>query len=128
MGNVVSIQGDVYSYGVLLLEMLTGRRPTNDMFKDGINLHKFVKMAFPDNLREILDPRILPKEAEDIRSEGCTGEKTWKCITSLIRVGLSCSNESPGERMEMRDVANVIRAHRDIFSKVEIDESREISP
>jgi serine/threonine protein kinase len=47
MGGEASTEGDVYSYGILVLEMFTGRRPTDDMFKDGLNLHDFVKMALP---------------------------------------------------------------------------------
>ncbi|PRQ60888.1 putative protein kinase RLK-Pelle-LRR-XII-1 family [Rosa chinensis] len=39
MGGAVSTYGDVYSYGILLLEMLTGKRPTDDMFTDDTNLH-----------------------------------------------------------------------------------------
>ncbi|XP_030964938.1 putative receptor-like protein kinase At3g47110 [Quercus lobata] len=50
MGGEVSTEGDVYSYGVLVLEMFTGRRPTDDMFKDGLNLHNFVKMCLPKRL------------------------------------------------------------------------------
>ena len=50
MGADASTMGDVYSYGILVLEMFTGRRPTDDMFKDGLNLHKFVKMALPKRL------------------------------------------------------------------------------
>ncbi|XP_050249278.1 putative receptor-like protein kinase At3g47110 [Quercus robur] len=54
MGGEASIEADVYSYGILLLEMFLGKRPTNDMFKDGFNLHNFAKMALPERLAQIL--------------------------------------------------------------------------
>ncbi|KAL7182433.1 hypothetical protein ACSBR1_041187 [Camellia fascicularis] len=34
MGDEVSTQGDMYSYGVLLLEMFTGKGPTSNMFTE----------------------------------------------------------------------------------------------
>ncbi|XP_028086205.1 probable LRR receptor-like serine/threonine-protein kinase At3g47570 [Camellia sinensis] len=48
MGDMTSTLGDVYSFGILLLEMFTGKKPTDDMFKNHLNLHNFVKNAFPD--------------------------------------------------------------------------------
>ncbi|KAK3436971.1 hypothetical protein EUGRSUZ_C01556, partial [Eucalyptus grandis] len=62
MGDMVSTQGDMYSYGILLLEMLTGRRPTEETFKDHLNLHNFVKVALPDRVMEIVDLAIFNGE------------------------------------------------------------------
>ena len=59
MGSEVSTQGDVYSFGILVLEMLTGKRPTEEMFKDGNNLHNYARSAYPDNLLDIVDFNLL---------------------------------------------------------------------
>ena len=48
MGNEVSTFGDIYSYGILLLEMFTGKRPTDNIFKDDLNLHDFARGALPE--------------------------------------------------------------------------------
>ncbi|XP_058111030.1 probable LRR receptor-like serine/threonine-protein kinase At3g47570 [Magnolia sinica] len=48
MGGKPSTQGDVYSYGILLLEMITGKGPTDDMFKDNLSLHHFAKLALSE--------------------------------------------------------------------------------
>jgi hypothetical protein len=66
MGADASTMGDVYSYGILVLELFIGRRPTNDMFKDGLNLHNFVKMALPKRLIQVVDPMLLPREAKEM--------------------------------------------------------------
>ncbi|TYH51531.1 hypothetical protein ES332_D10G282300v1 [Gossypium tomentosum] len=59
MGSELSTNGDVYSYGILLLKMLTGKRPTNERFTKGLSLHNFVKTALPDRVVEIIDPILL---------------------------------------------------------------------
>ncbi|KAG1335444.1 putative LRR receptor-like serine/threonine-protein kinase [Cocos nucifera] len=105
MGNQASTSGDVYSYGILLLEMFTGKRPTDDKFKDGLNLHKYVQMAFPEQVMDVIDPRLF------------SAEEYEECMVSVIKYGLLCSKESPEERLEMTEVAKEMVAIREKFLK-----------
>ncbi|KAK8358453.1 hypothetical protein V6Z11_A04G021800 [Gossypium hirsutum] len=59
MGSELSTKGDVYSYGILLLEMFTGKRPTDERFKESLSLHNFVKPTLPEQITEIIDPILL---------------------------------------------------------------------
>jgi len=99
------MNGDVYSFGILTLEMLTGRRPTDEIFEDGQTLHNFVANSFPENLLLILDPLLILKEAkistEEIQNLTPTTEE---CLVSLFHIGLACVAESPKERISMVDV------------------------
>lgn len=99
MGSEITIEGDVYSFGVLLLEMLTGKHPTDDMFVDGLNLHNFAESMFPDRVAEIIDPLMVHEE-----SQPCTEVWMQSCIVPLVALGLSCSIRSPKYRPGMQDV------------------------
>jgi serine/threonine protein kinase len=103
-GSEVSTDGDIYSYGVLLLEIFTGRRPT-DSFTDGVtSLVSYVKMAYPDNLLEILDVSAI--------YSGSTQHIIDIFLYPLFKLGLACCEYSPRHRMKMNDVVkelNVIK-------------------
>ena len=66
MGCEASIEGDVYSFGVFLLELFLGKRPTDKMFKDDLNLHNFVKMALLEGLVQVVDQTLLIREVEEM--------------------------------------------------------------
>ncbi|KAL7166762.1 hypothetical protein ACSBR2_037440 [Camellia fascicularis] len=108
MGAEISTQGDMYSYGVFLLEMFTEKRPTNNMFTDNINLHSYTRMAFPDRVMEIVDPKIIVEAGEEAsrtkqRSTTNIG-KVKVCLALVLQIGVSCSDETPRERMNAKDV------------------------
>jgi hypothetical protein len=46
MGSEISSEGDVYSFGVLLLENVHGKQPIDEAFKNGTNLSDFGTVAF----------------------------------------------------------------------------------
>ena len=111
MANQVSTQGDVYSYGILLLEMFTGRRPTDEILREGLDLNRFVAMAFPERIMDIVDPCLLFQwKDQNLRL------KTQECLASVLKIGLTCSKQLPRERMQMADVIREMQAVRDRFS------------
>lgn len=113
MGSEASIQGDTYSYGILLLEMFTGRRPTNEIFEQGFSIHQFIKTTLPEKLMEIVDPSlqidVVEAHTKTIISSSeprlvMTNACVQKSLQSLLSIGLACSVDSPQERMNMRNV------------------------
>ena len=130
MNGHVSIAGDIYSYGILLLEMFIGKRPTDEMFKDDLSIHKFVLMAFPDHIMDIIDPSMFFEEEKvdekseaaamipDIESQVNTQRESEECLVSVMRIGVACSAALPRERMAMNSTVNHLQAVRDSFLKL----------
>lgn len=103
LGGQVSVAGDAYSFGITLLEMFTGRTPTDDMFKEGLSLHLFAEMAYPDKISEIIDPVLLQMQPYEIDDEGL--DNALACLASVIRIGILCSKDTPSGRMNMKTAA-----------------------
>lgn len=103
--------------------MLTGRKPTDNIFKDGLNICKLVHMAYPDKITEVLDP-VLFKEvgnetnSSNIKFKDLSNSSMEKCIVPLVSIGLSCCRDSARERMEMKDVANKIHAIKKVALEI----------
>ncbi|CAL5021592.1 unnamed protein product [Urochloa decumbens] len=109
-GSPISTLGDVYSLGILLLEMFTGRSPTDDMFRETVDLHKFSESALPDRVLEITDPTIWVHN--DVNDK-ITRSRVQECLVSVISIGISCSKQQPRDRMPIRDAAMEMHAIRD---------------
>lgn len=122
MGNEVSILGDVYSYGVLLLEMFTGKRPTDGEFGEALGLHKYVQMALPvpDRAINIVDHQLLLSEDKDggetnTSNPGRKRDISIACITLILHIGVSCSKETPIDRMQIGDALKELLRIKDKF-------------
>ena len=48
--------GDIFSYGILLLEIFTRKKLIDKMFIDGLSIHKFTSMALPEHVMDIVEP------------------------------------------------------------------------
>ncbi|XP_078166441.1 uncharacterized protein LOC144561089 isoform X2 [Carex rostrata] len=110
MGGQASVEGDAYSYGILVLEMFTGISPTDERFRDGLNLHMYVEMAFSDRVTEIIDHKLFPVNVGGDSAN--VTEDVYDCLVSVIRCGLLCSKLSPKERIGSKEVVKELNRAR----------------
>jgi len=100
-----SRKSDVFSFGIMLLEVFTGRRPTDLMFVEGLSLRQWVSQAFPARLIDVVDPKLLRDEefCHICFDHQITGTSN-STLASVFELGLMCSSESVEQRMAMSDV------------------------
>ncbi|XP_073294675.1 uncharacterized protein [Primulina huaijiensis] len=101
MTNSMTMQGDVYSFGILVLEMFTNIRPTDDAALNGhSSLHHLVKHALHSQEMNTVDQIFDLHEQADQKMQ----IKIKNCVNSVLEIGVACSMELPKDRMTMTDV------------------------
>ncbi|KAL3751257.1 hypothetical protein ACJRO7_012127 [Eucalyptus globulus] len=124
MGSGVSKDGDAYSYGVLLLEIFTGKRPTHDMFKDALNLHNYCVAVLPERVADIADQPLLLCETEEESSADAPSNQrninahVHECLVMIFEIGVACSAELPRERMKISDAVTSLRSLKEKINKM----------
>lgn len=110
MGGRPSTQGDVYSFGVMLLEMISGKRPTDVISEEGHGLHDWAKKLFQHqqhDLDTVVERSLLPFCSPP------RGEMEVVVVLELLELGVACSQLAPSMRPTMDDVAHEIAYLRD---------------
>lgn len=119
LGNEVSIYGDIYSFGVLLLEIFTGKRPT-DM--QDLNLHRYVELALQDQkVASVVDYQLLPVQDQEHEGRTCSSSSTREmivaCIASILHIGILCSKELPTDRLLIGDALRELHGVKDMYNR-----------
>lgn len=88
--NQLTIASDVYAFGVVTLELVTGQRVFDMNRLEAVNLNDWVKLRFQEEgVRAILDKKLGDDYDE-------------KMFTALTEVGLSCSRTDRPDRPTMK--------------------------
>ncbi|KAM5557047.1 leucine-rich repeat receptor-like protein kinase TDR [Rosa sericea] len=91
----VDEKSDIYSFGVVLLEILSGKRSVEAIFGDGNSIVDWVrtKIKSKDGINDVLDKNA---------GAGCTPVREE--MMQMLRIALLCTSRNPADRPSMRDV------------------------
>ncbi|EYU40635.1 hypothetical protein MIMGU_mgv1a026366mg [Erythranthe guttata] len=110
--GLVSTRCDVYSYGVMVMETFTRKRPSDDMFAEGLSLKSWVQSSLWQSPNEVIDSNLLNTENEQ------HFEKNLQCVSSILELALKCLSESPGDRITMKEALAELQKIKGRFSPV----------
>lgn len=109
----------MYSLGITLIEIFTGRSPTDDMFRDGMSLHSFAEASLPDKVMDIADSNIWLHEGLHSENDTTHTTRIKECLSSVIKLGVLCSRHLPIERLSVSDAAAEMHSIRDLYIATE---------
>ncbi|KAL6843016.1 hypothetical protein ACP4OV_027329 [Aristida adscensionis] len=110
-GNMVSTNGDIYSYGILVLETITGKRPTDNGFRQGLSIREYVELGLHGRVMDIVDVWLSSDLENGLHTVNDSSyRRKIDCLALLVRLGMSCSEEMPSNRMPTGDIIKELHA------------------
>ncbi|KAI3734591.1 hypothetical protein L6452_14062 [Arctium lappa] len=98
----VDEKSDIYSYGVVLMELITGKRPVEPEYGASVDIVEWVRRKVRDSkpLTEVVDPNV--GNCKHVEEE----------MLLVLRIALICTARLPKDRPSMRDVVSMLEEAR----------------
>lgn len=94
-------KSDVYSMGIVLMELVSGKMPTNDIFGAEMDMVRWVEMHINMHggsaREELIDPELKPL----LPGEECAAFQ-------VLEIALQCTKTTPQERPSSRNVCDLL--------------------
>ncbi|OAY58687.1 receptor protein-tyrosine kinase CEPR2 [Manihot esculenta] len=93
----VSEKNDVYSFGIVLLELVTGRRPIDEAYGEGKDIVYWLwkHLNYRQNVFKVLDNKVA---SESVRDD----------MIKVLKVAILCTAKLPNLRPNMREVVKML--------------------
>ncbi|KAH7576012.1 hypothetical protein JRO89_XS02G0277400 [Xanthoceras sorbifolium] len=107
--GMVSREGDVYSYGIMLMETFTKKKPTDEIFTEEMSLRHWVGDSFNRSIMEVVDNDLLGMEDAHFLMRD-------QCLSSILSLAMDCTRDLPDDRINIRNVVRRLIQIRTTFS------------
>ncbi|MCE3051866.1 hypothetical protein HAX54_051084 [Datura stramonium] len=94
--GLVSTSCDVYSFGIVMMEAFTRKRPSDEMFTGDLSLKHWINNSLPTGVAQIADADLIRPKGEPLNTK-------IQCFVSVMELALSCTSVSPEARISMKE-------------------------
>lgn len=93
----VTEKNDIYSFGVVLLELVTGRKPIEEAYGEGKDLIYWTSTHLNDkeSINKVLDQKVVSELVQDE-------------MIKVLRIATLCTTKLPNLRPSMKEVVNML--------------------
>ncbi|KAJ9167195.1 hypothetical protein P3X46_021863 [Hevea brasiliensis] len=93
----VTEKSDVYSFGIVLLELVTGRKPIDEAYGEGKDIVYWVwkHVNNNENVLKVLDSKV-------------TSESVQEDMIKVLKIAILCTTKLPNLRPNMREVVKLL--------------------
>ncbi|XP_052287215.1 probable LRR receptor-like serine/threonine-protein kinase At3g47570 [Citrus sinensis] len=102
----VSTNGDVYSFGIMLIEVFTRKKPTDEIFSGEMTLRCWVNDLLPISVTEVVDANLLSQEDDHFVAKE-------ECMSFVFNLAIKCTVESPEQRINAKEIVTGLSKIRD---------------
>ncbi|PIN01667.1 Serine/threonine protein kinase [Handroanthus impetiginosus] len=107
--GIASTSCDIYSFGMMLLEICTRIRPTDERFGDKISLKSWVSFSLQENrISEVVDTNLLGSEGQNFSAKE-------QCLSSMLFLAIECSATSSSDRISISEVVSKLERIKTMF-------------
>ncbi|XP_047967287.1 probable LRR receptor-like serine/threonine-protein kinase At3g47570 [Salvia hispanica] len=109
--GLVSTRCDVYGYGVMLMEVFTRKKPSDDMFVGDLSLKTWIQRSVPEFTYQVIDANLVMNVDEE------HGDKIVEFASSILELALKCCADSSYERINMKEALAQLQKIQRGFSR-----------
>ncbi|XP_052287564.1 probable LRR receptor-like serine/threonine-protein kinase At3g47570 isoform X2 [Citrus sinensis] len=106
----VSTNGDVYSFGIMLIETFTWKKPTDEIFSGEMTLKCWVDNLLPISVIEVVDANLLSQDDKHFVTKE-------QCLSFVFNLAMKCTVESPEQRINAKEIVTRLLKIRDSLLK-----------
>lgn len=86
----------MYSFGIVMMEAFTRRRPNDEMFTGDLILKHWVNDSLPTRVAQIVDADLISQKEEPLHAK-------MQCFISVMELALSCTSVSRDARVNVKE-------------------------
>ncbi|XVF82624.1 hypothetical protein PTKIN_Ptkin16aG0064100 [Pterospermum kingtungense] len=100
--GIISVKSDVYSYGILLMEVFTRKKPTDEIFSAEMNIKHWIKSSLYNGISGVVDSNLVHEDDEYFVIKA-------NCVASIMELAFGCTAELPEDRLDMKHVVSKLK-------------------